>query len=793
MEDEDDNWSYSFPPSTEDLPSTVSKIRDIRDAYPIEINNGPIKFPAKDYDEVPIKRNLRLFESSGGQSTSPSETKNSDHDLDLNAEISTQNPHRDQTSSLFGVPHSSETALQDSLRITKTQLSIFNPGNKSRNNKQLSLVLQPAFMLKLAPADPHTTRKDASLIISKENASNALALGSEPSRSSSPSSSPVSKSEFEDSMKIWQQKNNEGDILLNSSDPGSTGEVIDSSSPKIITYRKTTHVRKTSNNLRVANQDEKFDSKLYVSEKYKNSCYHYATMKRNVEFHQLFKSIDLTNRLLDDFACAISREILLQGRLYITEHCLCFNSNLLGWVTSLVVPFSDITRIDKKSTAGLFPNGIIVETKSSKHTFASFLSRDSTFDFIRSIWLGSTGKDISDLDLQPMEAFSSDTNNLSERRISDYIMSIDEGDAIDDKWMGDQSEDSEAEHSDRNTDNLESDIADRACSNEATGTVPTRLRVMKPNSAYKNPGPDSHTATRITGNFEGADEETEILKQLIDAPLGAVFEILFGQENTKFHKHLLEDQGATNLSNYGKFEPMTTDPSKVERSYTYQRPLGYSIGPKATKCCVKEIIEYKNLSDSVVVLSITDTPDVPSGGSFSVMTRYYLTWGAQNSTDLKIAYTIKWSGRSWIKSMVEKLTQSAQVSVSNRLIELLKIETENQTQIADAPLALPLKQTLTSSSNDSLRVQEAEPSIKNEHFTQEPSKNQIYFMSLLFFFIIILLAFVILVCLNLLASISDIKVTLAKQLVLLKNLLDYAIRGECELLLNLSDSSVKKS
>jgi hypothetical protein len=36
-----------------------------------------------------------------------------------------------------------------------------------------------------------------------------------------------------------------------------------------------------------------------------------------------------------DYGCALQREILIQGRLYISEHHLSFYANIFGWVTSV--------------------------------------------------------------------------------------------------------------------------------------------------------------------------------------------------------------------------------------------------------------------------------------------------------------------------------------------------------------------------------------------------------------------------------------------------------------------------
>ena len=36
-----------------------------------------------------------------------------------------------------------------------------------------------------------------------------------------------------------------------------------------------------------------------------------------------------------DYGCAIQRDILVQGRLYISENHMCFHANIFGWVTNV--------------------------------------------------------------------------------------------------------------------------------------------------------------------------------------------------------------------------------------------------------------------------------------------------------------------------------------------------------------------------------------------------------------------------------------------------------------------------
>ena len=87
-----------------------------------------------------------------------------------------------------------------------------------------------------------------------------------------------------------------------------------------------------------------------------------------------------------DYGCSLQKEILIQGRLYISENHICFHANIFGWITDLSIPIAEIESIEKKMTAFVIPNAIQITTRQAKYSFASFLSRDTTFDVIYHIW-----------------------------------------------------------------------------------------------------------------------------------------------------------------------------------------------------------------------------------------------------------------------------------------------------------------------------------------------------------------------------------------------------------------------
>ncbi|RGB39488.1 GRAM domain-containing protein [Rhizophagus diaphanus] len=114
--------------------------------------------------------------------------------------------------------------------------------------------------------------------------------------------------------------------------------------------------------------------------------YAMAHPKRNKDFHNYFKEIPKNEHLVNNFSCALQKEkILSHGMMFISLYHICFHSNILGWVTNIVIPFSEIKEIEKKMTAYVIPNAIQITTKDSKYFFASFLSRDTVYELLMKI------------------------------------------------------------------------------------------------------------------------------------------------------------------------------------------------------------------------------------------------------------------------------------------------------------------------------------------------------------------------------------------------------------------------
>ncbi|WPK24864.1 hypothetical protein PUMCH_002159 [Australozyma saopauloensis] len=402
-----------------------------------------------------------------------------------------------------------------------------------------------------------------------------------------------------------------------------------------------------------------------------------ATKKKAQEFKSVFKTIPPQEKLVATFSCALSKEILVQGKFYLSQNYICFNSNILGWVTNLVIPLQEVIQIEKKSTVLVFPNGMVITTLHQKYVFATFHARDAVFDLITKVWKKSLQNDRAvkkapkkkqritsransnrklvtetsewsddeglfsdpddDLNLLPLSDLSSDDDN-------DNVMTRNLAKKKTKTIKSDEVSDHES-----HTLDFEVDV-DAEGSSIDTEDLPKRSKKGADSSfkGFSNPGPAKHSPTSF--EHQKSNSDVHIIDQKFNAPLGVVFSMLYGPDNSFYVKSLeaqknfdISKEKITELSNEQK-----------DRVYSYTKPLSGPIGPKQTKCNITESLETCDFDSYCEVLQITQTPDVPLGNSFKIKTVLYFTWAENNSTKMTVYTSIEWSAKSWIKGAIEK-------------------------------------------------------------------------------------------------------------------------------------------
>lgn len=90
-------------------------------------------------------------------------------------------------------------------------------------------------------------------------------------------------------------------------------------------------------------------------------------------------------KLVNYYSCSCWKgRVPRQGWLYLSVNHLCFYSFLLGKEVSLVVPWSEVTQLEKNATL-LFPESIRVSTRHKEHFFSVFLNINDTFKLMEQL------------------------------------------------------------------------------------------------------------------------------------------------------------------------------------------------------------------------------------------------------------------------------------------------------------------------------------------------------------------------------------------------------------------------
>ncbi|KAJ7477277.1 hypothetical protein B0H11DRAFT_1298637 [Mycena galericulata] len=332
-----------------------------------------------------------------------------------------------------------------------------------------------------------------------------------------------------------------------------------------------------------------------------------ASNKRNADFHELFPGIPEGDYLIEDYGCALQREILIQGRIYVSENHICFHANIFGWVTDLMIPFYEITTLEKKMTAFVIPNAIRVGTARADYTFASFLSRDTTFDVIHNIWRLARPGDAASIGSGSLEGV---VGNIAEGTII--------GGAI-----------------------------------SGPGAAVTQRK-----------------ATACACGKEGLHFSQTAMEAIFPGTPDRIYNLMFA---SGFMKDFLAVNQKLLDIQVSDWAPTTPGSKLLARNMSYIKPLTASLGPKQTKCEIRDETAHLDFEDYVSTLTTTRNPDVPSGGVFSVKTRTCIMWATPLSTKVIVTTQVEWTGRSFIKSIIERSAIEGQNQYHSDLDKAMRV------------------------------------------------------------------------------------------------------------------------
>ncbi|XP_036412711.1 GRAM domain-containing protein 2B-like isoform X1 [Colossoma macropomum] len=158
---------------------------------------------------------------------------------------------------------------------------------------------------------------------------------------------------------------------------------------------------------------------------------HNSFKNHNKTFQKHFPEISEAEELTRAFTCAIQKEVLYHGRMYVSEQHVCFHSSVLLKETKVVIHASAVQSVKKKNTARVVPNAIKILTNSGeKYLFVSLRNRDACFKLLQLMCpqlqtvsangshLTSSPENSHELEVDTISSHSSQEDATDQRRVS---------------------------------------------------------------------------------------------------------------------------------------------------------------------------------------------------------------------------------------------------------------------------------------------------------------------------------------------------------------------------------------
>ncbi|KAG8693613.1 hypothetical protein FRC09_010395 [Ceratobasidium sp. 395] len=175
--------------------------------------------------------------------------------------------------------------------------------------------------------------------------------------------------------------------------------------------------------------------------------------------------------------------------------------------------------------------------------------------------------------------------------------------------------------------------------------------VMQESPVDEGDGLTGHEPTQCACGKEGQHYPTPVIDTVIPGTPEKLYELML--KSQFINDFLSVDQKLIDIQT-SEWYPKEPDSTLLARDITFIKPLTGSFGPKQAKCEIKEEQIHIDFDDYTSVLTTTRTPEVPSGGMFAVKTRACLMWASAASTRLVVTTAVEWTGRSFIRGVIDR-------------------------------------------------------------------------------------------------------------------------------------------
>ncbi|XP_028425711.1 protein Aster-C isoform X3 [Perca flavescens] len=436
------------------------------------------------------------------------------------------------------------------------------------------------------------------------------------------------------------------------------------------------------------------------------------------EFRKLFKELPESERLIVDYPCALQRDILLQGRLYLTENWLCFYSNVFRG-TKITLTLKDLITMTREKTARLIPNAIQVCTSTDKFFFTSFSAREKSYQGVFRMWqntlldkpltsselwqiikqhyghdLGLSHEDMESLQLPAEPSMQTSLTARPggdeglwrlERSPSLRLPGMEHGPL---ETSTPQGEDLPFPLGSQNSPNAQEDSRSTPSQQRSPAPSLDRLapeRVSKHSSLSLDLNANKNNVSEQSGSEGIEDMEERVglsqvhgrlyLNKVFHISASKMFELLF--TDSSFIRRFMNIRKTTNAS----FTAWQKDNvGNMKRSLNYTISISNPLVGKFSTATENQILYKESIDGQYYLLdSEVYTHDVPYHDYFYTQNRYYIIGNSKRKCRLKVYTDVKYKKQPWglVKSFITKNSWSGIEDNFRQLeAELLEEEAE---------------------------------------------------------------------------------------------------------------------
>ncbi|CRK91119.1 CLUMA_CG004807, isoform A, partial [Clunio marinus] len=445
-----------------------------------------------------------------------------------------------------------------------------------------------------------------------------------------------------------------------------------------------------ANNESDGTNDSKRSSSLNVSklaERAKKKAWYsaiYPSYKsRDEDFKKLFNVSD-DERLVVDYSCAIQKDILVHGRLYVSQSSLCFHANIIVYETRFIINWKDVTGISKEKVAKVIPNAILITTESEKYFLTSFASRDKAYVILFRLWQNA----LMDKPMNPQELWQSVHSCYGEQLgltsdDEDYIdpfeakvsnESISEEPKASSSSSGKLSDKKLKKETKRNSSSSSSSPVTKETLRDSTNTQQQQqpIESIKATSVDTKSCISSETCpTDMSGDSSDSEntskmdfvndaecnsmhEGRQLVHTILPISIESVFGLLF--HKSKFFSDFHKMRKTTDLKQ-GDWEDMP-DGTK-QRIISLTVAITQVVGPKSSHVTETQVMRSCSKAGQLYSIDATSVnAGIPYADSFYVLLHYCMKRTVDDSTVMSVHAQIKYKKSVWgvIKGFIEKNT-----------------------------------------------------------------------------------------------------------------------------------------